>query len=365
MIHDEEGFIYPKVKKELCVGCKLCVSTCPMEHSFRRYQALVTYAMQNKDDLVREKSSSGGVFSLIAEKTILEGGVVFGVKFDEKWNAVMSFTDKMEGLNAFYGSKYIQAYTNQAFQDARLFLETGRLVLFSGTPCQISALKCFLDKEYENLYLVDISCHGVPSPLLWNKYLSEITTSTQNITSINFRDKCKGWRDFHLTVKANEVQETDSERIVYSRNVYGSHYVHSFIKNMTLRPSCYNCHFKNDKSVSDYTLADFWGIEKVASGIDDNKGTSLVIIRSQKGIEWFPFDKCYYIEVPNKHAVSNNEGLISNPVQHPRRSIFYKEVFCSEKMNVVVNKNISIPFFYKCYIKIILSINRLWHYGFH
>jgi coenzyme F420-reducing hydrogenase beta subunit len=215
MQEDNEGFLYPKVDVEQCVDCGLCEKICPIINQTEARKPLHVYAAKNRNEEIRKQSSSGGIFTLLAEKIIEDGGVVFGARFDEKWEVMHDYTETKEGLAAFRGSKYLQSRTGNTFQQAKEFLKAGRKVLFSGTPCQIAGLKLFLRKEYDNLITIDFVCHGVPSPKVWRMYFLYLTDNqkyttnykggyfahTKAITEINFRDKTYGWKKFSLTVQ--------------------------------------------------------------------------------------------------------------------------------------------------------------------
>lgn len=173
MQEDNEGFLYPVVDASTCTDCGLCEKVCPVINQDEPRKPLKVYAAKNRNEEIRRQSSSGGIFTPLAESVIRDGGVVFGAKFDKDWNVVHAWTDTIEGITDFRGSKYVQSTIGDAYREAREFLKQGRKVLFSGTPCQIAGLRKFLRKEYDNLLAVDVVCHGVPSPLVWRKYLEE------------------------------------------------------------------------------------------------------------------------------------------------------------------------------------------------
>lgn len=174
MREDDEGFLYPYVDKILCIDCGLCEKTCPVINSKEERKPLNVFAAKKPNDEVRMQSSSGGIFTLLAENVIDEGGVVFGAGFNERWEVVHSFAEKKEDLAKFRGSKYVQSKVGNSYKQAEAFLKQGRKVLYSGTPCQIAGLKQYLRKDYANLLAVDFICHGVPSPGVFRTYLRAI-----------------------------------------------------------------------------------------------------------------------------------------------------------------------------------------------
>ena len=214
MAADNEGFLYPQVNSAICIDCGLCEKVCLVINQSAPREPLVVYAAKNNNEDIRLKSSSGGIFTLLAEKVIEEGGVVFGAKFDADWNVIHDYTETIEGLAAFRGSKYVQSIIGDNFKTAKQFLNNGRKVLFSGTPCQIAGLKKYLRKEYDNLLTVDVVCHGVPSPMVWRDYLdykrakraagkNTVSSSLKElpvITGISFRDKTKGWKKYGFRI---------------------------------------------------------------------------------------------------------------------------------------------------------------------
>lgn len=276
---DSEGFYYPIVDTNYCIRCGLCEKACPKLNSFERKVPQLVFAAQNKNEEVRLNSSSGGIFIVIARYIITQkGGVVFGARFDNQWNVIHDFTETEEGLKCLQNSKYVQSQIGVNYKKAKSFLDQGRWVLFTGTHCQIAGLKQFLRKDYENLLAVDIFCHGVPSNKTWQQYLKELKNKNQseNILSINFRSKKEeGWGRYHVNI------ELDNKKIsqLYRKNTFQR----GFIKNLYLRPSCYECAFKQSNSGADISLGDFWGISNSVPSLDDDKGTSKVVVYTQKG----------------------------------------------------------------------------------
>ncbi len=319
---NNEGFLYPEVDSNLCVECKLCEKTCPVLNvkSSAGFSERKTYAAICNDEKLRMKSSSGGMFTILAEKVINDGGVVFGAEFDSDFSVKHGWTDCVEGLERFRGSKYLQSRTENTFFECRKFLEDGRKVLYTGTPCQIAGLKSFLKKEYENLFTVDLICHGVPSPALWQKYIKfREKKSASRIVKTAFRQKNEGWKLFSLSF----TFANDSE---FSLPMSKDKYLCLFLKDNALRESCYRCQFRGDNHKSDLTVADFWGIENVLPDFFDDRGTSLVIIQNIRGESFFDGvkDLCRYKEVDFNEAIKSNPSYLKSSERSKKRDSFYK-----------------------------------------
>lgn len=270
MIEDKKGFLYPQVNESACINCLLCESVCPLFNVFDRVDPISCFAAFNPDEEIRLLSSSGGVFSLISQEIIKHGGVVFGALFDEQWQVSHGFVDTIDGLTRLRGSKYVQSAIGNCFITVEQFLKQGKEVLFSGTPCQIYGLRCFLKKSYDNLLMVEVACHGVPSPKVWREYIKkELNKGT--VTEVVFRSKSTGWRDYSVRIGKKSCRHDYDD------------YIGCFLANYSLRPSCFNCQFQTGKSGTDITIADFWGIHKIAPDLDDDKGISLIMAYSNKG----------------------------------------------------------------------------------
>lgn len=309
---DNEGFLYPKIDINRCIDCGLCEKVCPVLNQNNESEPLLAYAIKNNDENILLKSSSGGVFTLFAEKVIKDGGVVFGAKFNKNWDVIHDYTDTIEGLESFRGSKYVQSSIGESYKQTETFLKEGRMVLFTGTPCQIAGLKKFLGKDYENLLAVDFVCHGVPSPFVWRAYLKEeiarqrAAGENSVLTGISFRDKSEGWKKFSFVLNFSKASAEGEPNTVLSSAFTDNHYMRTFLSNLSLRPSCYNCPAKAGKSGADITIGDFWGIDRILPNLKSYYGVSLVLINNKKNIDIFHKLKCEREEVIYKDAIKEN-----------------------------------------------------------
>ena len=265
------------------------------------------YAAKHKDETTREASRSGGIFTALSDWFLSNGGVVYGCVLTDNFNAAHIRADNTEERNRMRGSKYIQSRLGDTFNNVKMDIERGKRVLFSGTSCQVAGLKGYLGREYDNLFCVDIVCHGVPSKKVWDAYLlwQEQKNHHAKIISVDFRNKrdfC--WRDHMETICF------DNSRVISSKVFTNLFYGHCI-----LRPSCYECPYKSIMHPGDVTIADYWGIEKAAPELDDNKGVSLVLINNKIGMEVF--------NLINKDLVWK-ETRIENSMQTPLQKPFPK-----------------------------------------
>ena len=327
---DIEGFLYPKVDESDCIDCGLCEKVCHELHPYQERFPIKVLAANNKSTSVRLTSSSGGVFSILAEKVLSEDGIVFGARFDENWQVKLDYSETKEGVTSFRGSKYVQARTDTAYEDCERFLKENKKVLFTGTPCQIAGLKHFIRKDYENLITVDFVCHGTPSPKVWKRYLDEtIDTVNKQLRDVRFRDKTDaGWKEFRLALDFEDKADSFTISVPNSDNVY----MRAFLQDMILRPSCYNCKARCGRSRSDITIADFWGVQIHHPELDDDKGTSLVMINTNKGLDNFDLSQVTYVESTYDIALSHNPAISKSAKTHPRRDVFFKQLDTSVNM---------------------------------
>ena len=349
---DSEGFWYPVVDQSKCTQCGMCIAVCPIVETATRGDLVEStpqaYAAYCLDEQLRLRSSSGGLFTLLAETVINSGGVIFGAKFDEDFNVIHDYVEKVEHLCRLRGSKYVQSRISDTFTQARAFLECDRLVMFTGTPCQISGLKRYLGREYDSLVCQDIICHGVPSPKVWQKYVTyRESCAASGAQRIAFRRKDEGWKRYSVSFRF----ENDTE---YVQNLHNDLYMKAFLKNMCLRPSCHACHFKSIYRESDITLADFWGIQYLAPTMDDDKGTSLVILHTQKGRELLERlnGKVKICPVSVTKAVQHNPPMTDSVKAHPDREAFFLSLdderldvlikrYCTDKLHIRIKRKLA------------------------
>lgn len=315
---DKQGFRYPAVNKGLCVDCGLCEKVCPFINQNEIKIPLNVYAAINPNEDIRMKSSSGGIFSMLAEKVIEDGGVVFGARFDANWEVEHDYSESKEGIDVFRGSKYLQSKIGETYKQTRDFLQQGRKVLYSGTGCQIAGLKKFLRKEYDNLLAVEILCHSVPSPLVWRKYLKEKCGGPQ-VKAINFRDKRSGWSNYSYSIVVNH------EGGKYIEPSSGP-YMKGLTSNLTTRPSCSQCPARFGKSGADVVIGDCWGIWDIHPEIDDNKGVSLLEILSSKGESVVESLSIEIKELNLNQLAKYNAGLRESSLNNQSRNVFFDEI---------------------------------------
>lgn len=347
MVEDKEGTPYPKVDIATCMNCKLCEKVCPIIHVKETTlpDDVLTYAAINKNHEQRASSSSGGVFQKIAEYTILQGGVVFGARFDDNWEVVHDKACTLEEIEPLKRSKYVQSDTCNTFSEAKEILKQGRLVTYVGTPCQIAGLRQFLCKEYENLICISLICHGVPSRGVWRRYIEEIKFRSERsavdgkntvlyppkskpiITNINFREKQNGgyrWQKYGFVVHIKSSSKGDKDSVFWSHYAWKEPFMLSFLRDYILRPSCFHCKFRNGSSHSDLIIADFWGIEHKCDDPDfaSDKGTTWVIVTSAKGESFFENIDVKKLKFMFKDGKWANISIYVNP-RKPKSSVIY------------------------------------------
>lgn len=320
MVSDSEGFVYPAVNTDKCINCSSCLKVCPVKQYKKSTGSFTAIAAVNNDEEIRRQSTSGGVFTALAEKVIEDGGIVIGAAFDDNFGAVKHIAvSTKEELCRFRSSKYVQSDTRGIYRKTRDLLNKEKTVLFSGTPCQIRALKSFLKKDYDDLICVDLFCHGVPSQKIWNKYLDFENPENRKIENISFRDKRISWENYSLTISYAGKEKSD----FWKDNPYARGFGFSLFN----RPYCSTCRLKSFPRISDITLGDLWKIAMIYPDMNDKKGTSFVLLNTDKGKKLFESiaDKLTYREIePDKlNTAYPVMGAPSKP--HKNRAEFFEQ----------------------------------------
>lgn len=340
---DEYGFCYPHTNMETCINCGLCEKSCPVINTGTEVFPMRKVASKNRNEEQRIKSSSGGVFILLAESVIRRGGIVFGAAFDSEWSVRHLSADTIEGVMPFLGSKYVQSKIGDSYKVTKIHLDNGREVLFSGTSCQIAGLKHYLTKDYNNLLTIEVMCHGVPSPRVWREYLDNIQqpkgavnggnmvfsslNECPSIEAISFRDKKDGWGNYGFVVRysSDELEAENNSllpvksnvKIVETREPHNENpYMQAFLSNAILRPICFSCPFKSGRSGADISLGDFWTVDQYLPGVNDDKGISLVYLLSEKGVNAYSVLNVADYEL-DKYVEYNTAFTSSTKIKYP------------------------------------------------
>lgn len=353
MKEDAEGFLYPDVDMTQCIDCGICEKVCPWLNLHEKSKIQDVLGAKNIDRKERMESSSGGVFIALAKKVIENGGVVFGAVFNECWEVVHTYAENLKDVKSMMGSKYMQSRMENSYREAEGFLKRGRTVLFTGCPCQITGLHNYLGKEYHNLISVDFLCHGVPSPGVWRKYLTEVSTSfpkeingisldfSTKITGIDFRNKQQsGWKNFYLTITG---LSNGTEKVLLSDKHKNNPFMKGFLGDLYLRPSCYNCKCKNGASHSDLTIADFWGISSIMPDFDDDKGVSLVLVNTDKGRNVLALCDLEIRKSTLDDARRFNGGFKETVIIPPKRDAFFHHYNSGYAISPWIDKELRIP----------------------
>jgi hypothetical protein len=342
MLADAEGFFHPEIDLDTCNDCNLCRRKCqvndrpPINKRIRTKDRIFpkVFAIWNLDEGIRKESSSGGVFNALAENVLSRGGVVIGAAFDANLSVTHICIEEMNDLHRLRGSKYVQSMISKnLYRRIVDYLKDDRLVLFSGTPCQVAGLKGFLEGGHRLLLSCDLMCHGVPSPMLFARYLEYISKRDGNISKILFRDKTYGWNKFGV----RQYYEKGGSKFF---RITDDPYMVAFLRDYALRECCYKCAFSNSSRVGNVTLGDFWGVKKKYAKYDiDDKGTSLLMVNDDKGNKWLNDIRSHIFlgKADLETAVDGNPTL-QRPCKKPQqRNIFYK-ILERETFNDLINK---------------------------
>ncbi|MBR5321989.1 MAG: Coenzyme F420 hydrogenase/dehydrogenase, beta subunit C-terminal domain [Clostridia bacterium] len=311
MKQDKEGFCYPVIEESACIGCKKCEKVCgnlDVQKNNIPQSAHIGYSKKYQMD-----GSSGGIIGELA-KCVLEDGVVYGAAFADDFSVEHIRVETLTDLPQIFKSKYTQSRVGDSFINVKKDLENNKNVLFTGTSCQIAGLNAFLGKKYENLITVEMICHGVPSPGIWQSYLKE-RANERSIEDVNFRDKRISWNKFCISMKFSDGSE-------YCSVAGEDDYMKRFLGDYILRSSCYNCEFRGVKRVADITLGDAWCEKKVLSKLPQyTNGVSSVIINSKKGLELFQKtqEKLYFVKVHFSEAIGYNNSYFLSPFRPTSR----------------------------------------------
>lgn len=331
MVADAEGFLRPAVDGTRCVECGLCGRACPVLHPpVAPAQEPQLWAVINTDDFDRVRAASGGMFILLARQVLEKGGVVFGAVFRSDFSVAHGAAETEADLYRFCGPKYLQSVIGDTFLQTKKALDQGRYVLFSGTPCQIMGLRSFLGKDYPTLLTVDLICHGVPSPAVWRRYVRERSEKDGGWPQeVSFRSKAKSWGNYEVL-----FQYGSTEYRVHHRD---DPYMRGFLRDLYLRPSCHQCIAKGTRRVSDITLADLWGAQKLCPELFDDKGTSLVMIHSQKGkAVWEKISHQVCCAPVSEETIACNPAAVRSVDPHPNREWFFQRWTDCEDLSALI-----------------------------
>ncbi|HCB96140.1 MAG TPA: hydrogenase [Ruminococcus sp.] len=342
MVEDNEGFKYPVVNMDLCVNCGLCEKVCPIINTQTNGKDMpnTAYVVRNNDPEIVKNSTSGGAVTAFCEEILSQNGIIFGGAFDKDFNVCHSSAETVQELSKFRSSKYVQSDLGNTFSEVKKSLDSGRIVMFSGTPCQVEGLKNFLRKPYDNLFTVDFVCRAVPSPYVWKKYREYMESKFDSkITYANFREKTYGYHSANLTLRfANGKKSIENTNTDYM--------LKSFFDGICSRPSCYDCKFRKETRVSDLTVFDCWDITRYVKDLeDDDKGYTAVIIQSHKGAEMLKkvSDKLtVYPADVNLLFHKDGHMAFQNPQCHKDRKLYFEMLNSGITIDKAVKKTIPV-----------------------
>lgn len=323
MKEDEEGFLYPSADKGICIDCGLCEKVCPIIHARQEVpKPQKAFIVQHKDETVLRESTSGGAFTAIAKWVIDQGGVVFGAGFNNDFEVTHQYVEHYEELSIFRNSKYVQSRIGDCYCQAKQFLEAGRYVCFSGTPCQLEGLFSFLRKPHEKLITVDVVCRACPSPLVLRKYI-EMQKNKLNIelTNIKFRDKYHGYKYSALSLYGKNSHD-------YHQGIDTDYYLRSFFAGVNIRPSCTKCTFRKRYRNTDITIWDCFDVYKFSKEMDNDKGVTRLLTHTQQGeaIAKSIRKEMYFLEISPEKAVDGVKEIVHNVTPHPQREAFFQDL---------------------------------------
>ena len=318
MEQGEDGFLFPRIDKTLCIHCNKCRIVCPFNHPVEKYTALKSFSGAATDLDICEKSSSGGLFYVIAKYILARHGVVAGAIFDKDYHCVHSIAYNEEELMPMLGSKYVQSDCSAVYPRIKDVLEAGREALFSGTPCQVAGLRNFLGNEYSNLYCIDVACHGVPSAVDFETCKTYLEDRYKGkLSYLKFRDKKRGgW--YH---SISYIIDKNGHKKEYTVAPYKVPYYYLFLGSMNIRKSCYNCQYVGLERTGDITLADFWRAEKIYREKEIGSGISAVLCNTEKGKELFlaSVKSGGTRETELEKLIDGNQPFLNHIAENPNR----------------------------------------------
>ena len=321
MLPDEEGFLYPNVNSSLCVNCGICERVCPIITPKKGSSLRIGYVLRNMNPEIVRDSTSGGAFTLFAEKIIKDGGVVFGAGYDESMNVICKEADSCIALSEMRGSKFVQSNVMDVYKRIFQLLNAGKVVLFSGTPCQVAGLVSFLENKPKNLVCIDFVCRGVPSPGLWSNYISMMEKKYgSHIIDAKFKNKTYGYHTSTMKIVfANGKQWSGSGRI--------DPMMKAFVNELASRPSCHNCKFKGLDRLSDITMFDCYEYSAVTGEKDDDKGYSSILVHTDRGADLIDSvkDASKLVHVSVNRLIETNGIMVGNSSKpNSKREEFYR-----------------------------------------
>ena len=369
-IEDEKGFLYPEVQIEKCIHCKKCDTVCPIQKQNEiLIEKALFYAARNKDIEIQRSSSSGGVFTAFAESIIENKGYVFGGGWKNNSVSPIEIKNKTE-LESVRRSKYVQSNCVGIYKKIEEKLKQGNEVLFTGTPCQVNALSRYINPSLKkNLYLIELVCHGVPSPNVWKKYIQllnrKFNKQNKAIKFIQFKYK-DGKKYYWNHPGFRIVWDDDTEYVDFSNNTW---YENGYLGNLFVRPSCYNCHFKQLATKADITIGDFWGCEKLYPDFFDKNGVSVIAVNSLKGKQMFNNvqNNLYFIQISKEDAIKYNQRFIRSTKPSVKSKKFWKEYLNKQErdsmsydyVETLVNKCLKQSTFDRCILLLRKKFGKL------
>lgn len=344
---NKEGFLSAYINREKCVNCGLCQNRCPQNALIQKSEPLMSLAVRDRDDMELVVSASGGAFAAAARMILQRGGVVTGAAYHDDMTVGHFIVERLENLHKVQSSKYVQSNTEATYSQVKALLINGREVLYSGTPCQIGGLRAYLRKEYDNLYTMDLICHGVASPKLFAKYLIWLGGKMKGkIIGYDFRDKSCGWGLDYMSKTKTKTKTKPSTLDPY--------YYH-FLEGTTYRECCYRCNYCTKERVGDITIGDYWGVEKEHPEFYSAKGVSCFLVNSEKGMRLWNLIKSefYFLESTFEQVARANHNL-SHPTKRTSRCDSIYQHIDDMDVNEYFATQLAIPFNLKARVKLLL-----------